>query len=75
MKTIAVSIDEKTLRTLDRMVRRGRNRSQIVRRALHDLIACEEKREREERERAVLKKHRKLLEKQAEALVSEQARP
>jgi len=82
MKTIAISIDDETKSSLDRLIGRrrvgsggqGRLRSQIVRTAIREFIAREEKREREEREMTALAKHRKTLARQLEVLVSEQAK-
>ncbi len=90
MKTIAISIDETTLAGVDRLARAvgmpGRpargprrrepvNRSRIVRQALKEFLQRRESLVREERERSVYAKHRRLLARQAEALVGEQAKP
>ena len=84
MKTIAISIDEETETALDRLITRMRGsagqgrqhrvRSQLVRAAIREFVAREEKRVREENERAALAKHRKRLARQLEALVSDQAK-
>jgi Arc/MetJ-type ribon-helix-helix transcriptional regulator len=77
MKTIAISIDEHTLRTVDQLVgasRVLRNRSVVVRIALREFAERERRRLVEERERAVLRKQRGRLARQARALVAEQAR-
>jgi len=88
MKTIAVSIDETTLAGLDRLARSadkpgrparssGRreagNRSRIVRQALREFLQRRETLRRDEREKKVYAKHRRLIARQAEALVGEQA--
>jgi len=91
MKTIAVSIDEGTLAGLDLLVRSaqkpgrpgrgsrrreaGGNRSRIVRQALQEFLQRRESLRREERERKVYAKHRRLIARQAEVLVGEQAAP
>jgi Arc/MetJ-type ribon-helix-helix transcriptional regulator len=76
MKTITISIDESTLRALDRLVRTGRargNRSALVRQALVEFLARREGQERELIEGAAVAKHRSLLARQAKAMVAEQA--
>jgi metal-responsive CopG/Arc/MetJ family transcriptional regulator len=88
MKTIAVTIDSKTLAIIDRMATRsagGRpatrrgdrrpNRSELVRVALQEFVARHQQLDREARDRAILAKHQALLARQAEALVAEQAEP
>jgi metal-responsive CopG/Arc/MetJ family transcriptional regulator len=77
MKTIAISIDQKTLETVDHLVARSshlRNRSAVVRAALRAFAEDELRRQTEERERAVLRKNRKRLSRQARALIAVQAR-
>jgi metal-responsive CopG/Arc/MetJ family transcriptional regulator len=77
MKTIAVTIDEDTLKLLDEL--KGgtsrRSRSALVRTALREFAEREHRREVEAKERAVFRKHRKRLARQARALIAEQARP
>ena len=89
MKTIAISIDEATLAGLDRLAQSsleepprsrpsggGRprtNRSRIVRLALREYLALQEKSRSQRRERLIFAKHRRLISRQAEALVGEQA--
>jgi hypothetical protein len=91
MKTIAVSIDEATLTGIDRLARSagkqgppargpgrreaGGNRSRIVRQALREFLQRRESLRREERERKIYAKNRRLIARQAEALVGEQAEP
>ncbi len=88
MKTIAISIDEATLTGLDRFARSagksrrstkgssrradGGNRSRIVRQALKEFLQRRESLQRDEREKRVYAKHRRLVTRQAEALVGEQ---
>jgi len=77
MKTIAVTIDDATLKLLDQL-RDGisrKSRSALVRTALHEFAERECRREIEAKESAVFRKHRKRLARQARALISEQARP
>lgn len=79
MKTIAITVEEDTLKSIDELARKSprelRNRSRIVRAALKEFVAKELQRDREARERGILKKHRARLERQARALISEQAKP
>jgi len=84
MKTIAISIDEASLAAIDRMARaaqpqRGRkrraNRSEVIRRAVREFIDRGKRREREDNDRAILAANREQIERQAEALVDEQAAP
>jgi metal-responsive CopG/Arc/MetJ family transcriptional regulator len=77
MKTIAVTIDEPTLERMDRLVsaRARGNRSALVRVAIQDYVSRLERAVEEEHERGVFQRHRKRLERQAAALVKEQAKP
>lgn len=83
MKTIAISIDGASLAAIDQLARasgrrpgaRPANRSEVVRRAVQEFVARERRREREEKDRRVLARHRELIARQAEALVAEQAEP
>jgi metal-responsive CopG/Arc/MetJ family transcriptional regulator len=79
MKTIAISVDEETLRVLDRLAsprRKGLgNRSQIVRAALREYLARREEAERDESEWRVWSKHLARVNKQASELVADQAQP
>lgn len=76
MKTIAITIDENTLKSLEELaensVKGTRSRSRIIRKAIREFVAKESKRRREARERGILKKHRARLAREARALVSEQ---
>jgi metal-responsive CopG/Arc/MetJ family transcriptional regulator len=82
MKTIAISIDETSLAAVDRLAqaagrRRGgrktANRSEVVRRAVREYIARQRRHEREGRDGRILSAHRDRIEREAEALVAEQA--
>ena len=78
MKTIAITIDEATLKLLDELAAaapRLRSRSALVRAALREFAERERRRETEAREHEVFRKHRKRLARQARMLISEQARP
>lgn len=79
MKTIAITIDEETLEHVDRLVKRGgrasRNRSQLIRQAVHDYVSRLERLADDDREAAIVRRHRGRLARQASALVREQARP
>jgi len=78
MKTIAITIDEPTLKLLDELAAaasRRRGRSALVRTALQEFAERRRQRETEAREHAILHRHRKRLARQAGALVREQARP
>ena len=79
MKTIAISIEEPTLRELDRLVSRGepggKSRSAVVRRAVREFLERHRTREQEARERRILAAHRERLAREAAALVAEQAKP
>jgi metal-responsive CopG/Arc/MetJ family transcriptional regulator len=77
MKTIAVTIDETTLKLLDELIAASPqpcSRSALVRTAVREFAERERQRETEVREHEILRKHRKLLARQARALVAEQAR-
>jgi metal-responsive CopG/Arc/MetJ family transcriptional regulator len=78
MKTIAVTIDEPTLKLLDQLAAehpRRRARSALVRAALQEFVERERRRAVEQRETEILQRKRKQLERQARALIAEQARP
>jgi predicted transcriptional regulator len=78
MKTIAVTVDDATLQLLDKLSAgepRRRTRSALVRTALREFAEREQRRVDEERERAILRKHRQQLAREARRLVEQQARP
>lgn len=77
MKTIAVSIDEATLKLLDELTdgTSRRSRSALVRTALREFAERERRREIEAKDGEVFRKHRKRLAREARILISEQARP
>lgn len=78
MKTIAVTVDDETLQILNELAagqRHGRRRSAIVRTALREYAERERRRAIEAREQDVFRRNRKQLDRQARALVRQQARP
>lgn len=77
MKTIAVAIDEATLKLLDALTNTSprRSRAALVRKALREFAERERRREIEAKDGAVFRKQRKRLKRQARILISEQARP
>ncbi len=78
MKTIAISIDEMTLKLLDELAAGSPklgNRSALVRAAVREFAERVRRSEIETREDRILKKHRRRLARQAAALIAEQARP
>jgi Arc/MetJ-type ribon-helix-helix transcriptional regulator len=76
MKTIAVTIDETTLKQLDELTAgTRRSRSVVVRAALREVVERERRRIVEESERAVFRRHRKQLAREARMLIEDQARP
>ena len=78
MKTIAITIDDGTLKFLDQLVERSgraRSRSALVRTALREFADRARHREIEAHEGRILKEHRKRLARETAALVKEQARP
>jgi metal-responsive CopG/Arc/MetJ family transcriptional regulator len=76
MKTIAVTIDDDTLKLLNELTggTSRRSRSALVRTALREFAERERRREVEAMESAVFRKQRKRLARQARALIAEQAR-
>jgi len=77
MKTIAITIDSATLDRVDRLAGRrpGRaNRSRVIRQAVQEYVARLERAVEDERETAVIRRHRGRLAQQAGALVREQAK-
>jgi hypothetical protein len=83
VKTIAISIDIDTLRSLERIAtasprdpssrRRRPNRSEIVRLALAEFVDRRDRRDREEADREALARDRARLRREEKALVAEQA--
>jgi metal-responsive CopG/Arc/MetJ family transcriptional regulator len=73
VKTIAISIDEATLTALDRLVRGGRNRSELVRQAVSELVKRLERESREAVERRALARSRKALSRETRVLMRDRA--
>ena len=78
MKTIAITIDAHTLERIDCLVA-GRadwkSRSQVIRKAAQQFVARVDRATEEAREREIVRRHRARLNRDAAALVREQARP
>ena len=78
MKTIAITIDEPTLKRLDRLAADAhfgfRNRSEVIRKAVDQFVSRLEREAEEEREAEIFHRQRSRLHRQAVALTKEQAR-
>ena len=78
MKTIAITMDEGILQRIDKLTSKSSgaagNRSRFIREALQEHLSRVERRDEDEREREVIKRHRKLLQREALALIKEQAK-
>jgi len=78
MKTIAISIDEAALERVDRLAAgngdKRQNRSEVIRRAVEEYIARLERQAREERDNQIIGRRHKKFNRQAAALIREQAR-
>ena len=79
MKTIAITIDEGVLDRVDRLAARkggtGGNRSRLIGQAVSEYIARLEGLADDERESAIVRRHRGHLDRQARALVRAQTKP
>lgn len=79
MKTIAISIDDATLQRLDSIIKGNsaswRSRSEVIRQAVQQFVEALERRAEEERESEIFRRHASRLNRQAAALVKEQAKP
>ena len=78
MKTIAVTVDDLTLRLLDELAASEsprRTRSALIRDALREFAERECRRVVEEREREIFRRNRKQLTRQARVLVRGPGRP
>ncbi len=75
MKTIAITIDEPTLERIDCLMTNNsvpwKSRSEVIRQAVQEFVARME----DEREREIFRRHSARLNRQAAALVREQAKP
>ena len=78
MKTIAITIDETTLRLLDELAvssPQSKSRSALVRTAIRGFAEQQRRRKTEADEDRILRANRKRLAREAKALVAEQALP
>ncbi len=77
MKTIAITIDEDTLSSIDGMLslQAGpwKSRSQLIRQALQQFLRELERAQAEEHEAAVFRQNRERLAAEAQALLADQA--
>jgi metal-responsive CopG/Arc/MetJ family transcriptional regulator len=76
MQTIAITIDDATLDRLERLSGRegGRNRSRLIREAVREYLERLERARDDEREAAILRRHRRRLAREASAAVRAQAK-
>jgi hypothetical protein len=72
MKTIAITIEDDVLNRIDSL---AGNRSEFIRKAVHDYLAHIETLEEEQRERKIFRQNRERLRREAIALIKEQAKP
>ncbi len=73
MKTIAITMDEGSLKKLKELeTTEDKNRSEIVREAVSLYLNERERREEEKREAAIFRRNRKKLHRQAAALIRDQ---
>jgi metal-responsive CopG/Arc/MetJ family transcriptional regulator len=79
MKTIAITIDEKTLKRIDRLKADAnppfRSRSEVIRQAAQEFVSRLERLTEEDREREIFRRARKRLDRQSLELIKEQAKP
>lgn len=78
MKTIAITIDEKTLKRIDRLKAAAnapfRSRSEVIRQAAQEFVSRLERLTEEGRERDIFRRNRQRLDRQARELIKEQAK-
>ena len=77
MKTIAMTIDEASLERIDQLTAKDstwKSRSQVIRQAVHRFVAELERADEEAREREVFRRNATRLDRQAAALIEEQAK-
>jgi Arc/MetJ-type ribon-helix-helix transcriptional regulator len=78
MKTIAMTIDEPTLKRIDRLTagdNKWKSRSEVIRQAVHRFVSDLERADEEAHEREVFRRNAARLDRQAAALIQEQAKP
>lgn len=78
MKTIAITIDEPTLKRLDQLTSDTefsfRNRSDVIRRAVQQFLERLQREPEGDLEAEIFRRHKTRLNRQAAALIKEQAR-
>lgn len=78
MKTIAISIDQATIRDIDRLLADNsvpwKSRSELIRYALQQLVNGLDRAAEEAREREIFRRHRVHLNRQVATLIKEQAK-
>ncbi len=77
MKTIAMTIDEASLERIDRLTARDatwKSRSEVIRQAVHRFVAELERADEEAHEREIFRRNAERLDRQAAALIAEQAK-
>ena len=78
MKTIAITIDEPTLKRIDRLKSDAnapfKSRSDVIRRAAQEFVSRFDDLAEQERERKIFRRNRSRLDRQSLALVKEQAK-
>ena len=77
MKTIAITIDDDTLRRIDELTKSSSsagNRSQFIREAVRERLRQIERVSEEKREKEIFRRNRQRLQRQALALIKEQAK-
>lgn len=75
MKTIAITIDEPTLKALDDMAAEGSSRSHLVRLAVRAWLEQVRQLRDDARESEILERNADLLKRQASAVISDQHEP
>ena len=78
MKTIAITIDEPTLKRIDRLKTEAKglfkSRSEVIRQAALEFVSRLESLAEEDRERKIFRRNRKRLNRQSLELIKEQAK-
>jgi metal-responsive CopG/Arc/MetJ family transcriptional regulator len=76
MQTIAITIDDETLQRLERLSGRegARNRSRLIREAVKEYLERLERAREDDREAAIVRRHRSRLAREAAAAVRAQAK-
>lgn len=78
MKTIAITIEESTVQHIDRLLAAQdltwKSRSELIRKAVQEFLTRLERSAEEEREREIFRRHHSRLNRQAAALIKDQAK-